>query len=200
MIYLIRHGQTAGNARRVVQFPETPLSEHGLLQAARLAERLAGVGLAAILASDYARAAMTAECLAERTGLALSHDPLLRERNFGELRGTAYSDLEARGIEPFAEDYAPPGGETWDDFHERVDRAWARIESFVAASGGPVAVVTHGLVCHSIVRRYLGVEPEGIAFPNTAVTQAVGPPWRAALVGCAAHLEGLESEEASGAA
>lgn len=200
MIYLIRHGETAGNASRVVQFPETPLSERGLLQAARLAERLADVGLTAILASDYARAAMTAERLAERTGLGLSHDPLLRERNFGELRGTPYSDLEARGIEPFAEDYAPPGGETWDGFHERVDRAWRRIESFAAASGGAVAVVTHGLVCHSIVRRHLGLEPEGIAFPNTAVTQVEGPPWRAALVGCAAHLEGLESDEASGAA
>lgn len=200
MIYLIRHGETEGNAARVVQFPETPLSERGLLQAARLADRLADVGLAAILASDYARAAMTAERLAERTGLGLSHDPLLRERNFGELRGTPYSDLEACGIQPFAEDYAPPGGETWDGFHARVDRAWARIESFAAASGGPVAVVTHGLVCHSIVRRHLRLEPEGIAFPNTAVTEVEGPPWRAARVGCAAHLEGLESDEPSGAA
>lgn len=200
MIYLIRHGQTAGNASRVVQFPDTPLSERGLLQAERLAERLADVGLAAILASDYARAAMTAARVAQRTGLDPSHDPLLRERNFGELRGTPYSELERRGIEPFAEDYAPPGGETWDVFHARVDRAWQRIQDFARASGGPVAIVTHGLVCHSIARRHLGLEPEGIAFPNTAVTQMEGPPWRAALVGCAAHLEGLESDEAGGPA
>lgn len=198
MIYLIRHGQTDGNASRVVQFPDTPLSEHGLRQAERLAERLAGAGLAAILASDYARASMTAQRLAARTGLALSHDPLLRERNFGDLRGTPYSELEARGIQPFAEDYAPPGGETWEVFHARVDRAWARIQDFAGRSGGPVAVVTHGLVCHAIVRRHLGVEPEGVSFPNTALTRVEGPPWRAALVGCAAHLE--DPAEEGGAA
>jgi broad specificity phosphatase PhoE len=196
VIYLIRHGETEGNASRVVQFPDTPLSARGLLQAARLAERLAEARLAAILASDYARAAMTAARLAEGTGLAPAHEPLLRERHFGELRGTPYSELEARGIEPFAEDYAPPGGETWDVFHARVDRAWARVQEFARRSGGPVAVVTHGLVCHSIVRRHLGVEPQGIAFPNTAVTGIHGPPWRRAdPVGCAVHLEGLEGLE-----
>ena len=59
-ILLIRHGETAGNANRVVQVPETPLSERGLAQAALLGKRLANAGISQILASDYARAAMTA--------------------------------------------------------------------------------------------------------------------------------------------
>ena len=126
---------------------------------------------------------MTAERVAERTGLSLAHDPLLRERNFGDLRGTPYSELDARGIEPFAEDYAPPGGETWEVFHARVDRAWLRVQEFARTQEGPVAVVTHGLVCHAIVRRHLGEDPAGISFPNTAVTRILGPPWRAELVG-----------------
>lgn len=200
MIYLIRHGETAGNAARVVQHPETPLSERGLVQAQRLAERLADAGLAAILASDYARAAMTARFVAERTGLVAHPEPLLRERNFGELRGVAYRELAERGIEPFADDYAPPGGETWQDFHARVDRAWERIQAFAAESGGPLAVVTHGLVCHAIVRRHLGLEPDGVSFPNTAVTHLEGPPWRAVRVGCIAHLEELDAGGEGGAA
>ena len=43
-IYLIRHGETALNANRTLQPAATPLSERGLAQAQRLAERLRPVG------------------------------------------------------------------------------------------------------------------------------------------------------------
>ena len=201
-IYLIRHGETEGNARRILQQPETPLSERGIAQAERLAVRLADAGIAAILASDYARAAMTAECLAETTGAPLEHEPLLQERSFGDLRGQAYDDLHARGIAPFAEDYAPPGGESWEVFHARVDAAWSVVESAAARTVGHLAVVTHGLVCHSLVSRVLGGHPDpnaALTFPNTALSIAEGPPWRLELVGCAAHLEGFEAREGGAA-
>ncbi len=191
-IYLIRHGETELNARRVVQVPETPLSARGIEQAGRLAARIAEAGIRAILASDYIRAAMTAERIAQVTGLPIAHEPLLRERHFGDLRGVAYDELEARGIEPFHEDYAPPAGETWDAFHARVDRAWEAVGRAAAAGEGDLAVVTHGLVCHSIVRRHLGERPDpnaALAFPNTSVTEIAGPPWRARVVGCDAHLD-----------
>ena len=38
-VYLVRHGETDLNARRVLQPPATPLSERGLEQARRLAAR-----------------------------------------------------------------------------------------------------------------------------------------------------------------
>jgi probable phosphoglycerate mutase len=197
-IYLIRHGETEGNARRILQQPETPLSDRGLEQAGRLAARLAGAGIAAILSSDFARAAMTADALAAATGAPLEHEPLLQERSFGDLRGQAYDDLHARGIAPFAEDYAPPGGESWEVFHARVDAAWEMVERAAARTGGHLAVVTHGLVCHSLVSRVLGGQPDRdavVTFPNTALSIAEGPPWRLTLVGCAAHLEGSEAHE-----
>jgi broad specificity phosphatase PhoE len=40
-IILIRHGETASNAARVLQFPDTPLSERGLAQARAVAKRFA---------------------------------------------------------------------------------------------------------------------------------------------------------------
>ena len=43
-IYLLRHGETPGNAHRVIQKPEVPLSERGLEQARRAARRRAGKG------------------------------------------------------------------------------------------------------------------------------------------------------------
>ena len=105
MIFLVRHGETAGNASRVIQFPETALSPRGIAQAERLAERLALQGVARILASDYARAQMTALPVQRATGVPLELVPGLRERNFGDLRGTAYADLE---VDPFAPGYTPP--------------------------------------------------------------------------------------------
>ena len=193
-VYLIRHGETAYNAARVLQTPEVPLSERGAVQAARLAERLADAGIRRILASDLLRALMTARALAEATGAPIDTDPLLQERNFGDLRGTAYRDL---GFDPFAPGYAPPGGESIPAFHARVALAWARIQAVAASTEGPLAVVTHGLVCRDLVARHLELPPELAAptdptrWANTSVTELAGPPWRVRLLACTAHLTDL---------
>ena len=45
-LFLIRHGETEGNALRIVQHPHIPLSPRGAVQAERLARRLAREGIA----------------------------------------------------------------------------------------------------------------------------------------------------------
>jgi probable phosphoglycerate mutase len=190
-IYLIRHGETELNATRILQPPATPLSERGVAQAARLARRLADAGLVRVLASDLRRAEMTAEALARATQAPLERDPELAERNFGELRGTPYAEL---GFDPFAPGYTPPGGESWEVFHARVDRVWARVDAAARAAGGPIAVVTHGLVCHSVVTRIARLGPgltlDGLRWRNTSVTvlEDVGL-WCVTLLDDVAHLD-----------
>jgi len=193
-LFLIRHGETAGNALRIVQRPDIALSPRGVTQAERLARRLAREGIARIVSSDFARAASTAEHVQRATGAPLSFEPLLQERNFGDLRGTPYAELE---YDMFALDYAPPNGETWPLFHARVDRAWARVQALASGTGGGLAVVTHGLVCRSLAARHL-ILPEDAAVPerweNTSLTIVDGPaPWRVRLLNCVAHLEGLDA-------
>ena len=193
-LFLIRHGETEGNALRIVQHPHIPLSPRGVTQAERLALRLAREGVARIVSSDYARAMTTAEHLQRATGAPLAIEPLLRERNFGDLRGTPYAEL---GIDMFALDYAPPNGETWPMFHERVDRAWARVQELAASTSGSLAVVTHGLVCRSLAARHL-ILGDGDAVPerweNTSLTIVDCPaPWRVRLLNCVAHLDGLDA-------
>src|SRR5204862_7773883 len=97
-IFLIRHGETTGNAARIVQRPDIPLSPRGEAQAERLARRLAREGITTILSSDLKRAAMTAEHLSRAVALGITFEPLLHERNFGDIRGTAYAAL---GFDPF---------------------------------------------------------------------------------------------------
>ena len=193
-IFLIRHGETSGNAARIVQHPDAPLSPRGLAQAERLARRLANEGIAHIVSSDYARARTTADHLHALTGAPLSIEPLLRERNFGDLRGTPYADL---GFDMFAPDYAPPNGETWDVFHARVDRAWARVQALVDATAGHLAVVTHGLVCRSLAARHLtlaGGDAAPERWENTSLTIVECPaPWRVRVLNCIAHLEGFDT-------
>ncbi len=193
-IFLIRHGETDGNALRIVQRPEIPLSPRGEAQAERLARRLARERIARIVSSDLARAAATAEFLRRETGAPLSFEPLLQERNFGDVRGTPYAEL---GFDLFAPGYAPPNGETWSAFETRVDRAWARVQELAAATDGHLAVVTHGLVCGSLVSRHL-ILADSDAVPerweNTSLTIVDCPaPWRVRLLNCVAHLEDLDS-------
>ena len=65
-LYLIRHGQSAGNAEgRFGGHGPTPLSELGKEQAEKTAKVLAKEGISAIYSSDLLRAVQTAEPLCE---------------------------------------------------------------------------------------------------------------------------------------
>jgi 2,3-bisphosphoglycerate-dependent phosphoglycerate mutase len=190
-IFLIRHGETAANAARIVQVPETPLNERGLEQADLLAQRLAESGIRLILSSDLARARMTAERLHAVLGVPIAFDPGLQERNYGELRGRAYAEFDFNIHEP---GYAPPGGEDWPSFDRRVDAVWPRVLETRARADGPIAVVTHGLVCRSMCVRLFEL-PDGASnahlFPNTSLTIVdPDPPHRVSLLNCAQHLDG----------
>ncbi len=188
-IYVVRHGETDFNATHVVQRPDTPLSVRGIMQAERVAERLARTGIARILSSDFRRAAMTAERVAATTGAPITHEPLLRERDFGALCGTPYAEIP---VDIFAPGYLPPNGESWETFRARVERAWAAVARFAAAEPGNVAVVTHGLVCHVLVERHVHcVDPAPTSWPNTSVTEIdAAEPWTVRVLNCVAHLEG----------
>jgi probable phosphoglycerate mutase len=188
-IYVVRHAETVLNATRVVQPPGTPLSERGERQAALLSARLAEIAIDRIVSSDLPRAVATAREIHHRSGAPLTLDPDLQERNFGAIRGTPYAEL---GEDIFGPSYVPPLGESWSAFHARVDGVWGRLSRAAPAGPGALVVVTHGLVCWSIVSRH--VVPTEIActmrFGNTSVTRLEGPaPWRAAFIDCTAHLD-----------
>ena len=204
-VHLVRHGETPLNAARVLQHPDTPLSERGAAQAERVAQRLAKAGVARILTSDHARARATAEAIRAATGAPLDIEPLLRERSFGIHCGSAWDALD---IDLFAPDYVPPEGESVPVFEARVDAAWEAVRAAAAHAGGALAVVSHGLVCRAIVRSRVVVPPQldaaSVRWANTCVTEMetsvgadpgsdVDPKWHVTRLACTAHLQGLES-------
>ena len=196
-LVMIRHGETALNRDRVMQPADTPLSDRGKEQVLRLAQRLSTEGITRILASDLPRAAMTAQALSDETGVGVEFESLLQERNFGRLRGQRFIDLETQDIDPFAENYEPEEGETWQEFDQRVTHAWVKIQSALP-SDGILAVVTHGLVCAALLRNHLDaqahVTDSGRLYPfrNASFTRIESSsPWRVELLNCAEHLEAL---------
>lgn len=130
--YFLRHGQTGRNAQRIFQAVDEPLSELGLQQAARAAQRLAGEPIRTIVCSDARRAHDTAHAVAAVLRIDPTPHEDLRERNFGALIGTSSVDI----------DWAcePEGGETLAQFVARKRRAFEA----ALAQPAPVLVVAHG--------------------------------------------------------
>ena len=191
-ILLIRHGETPLNAERIVQFPDTPLSARGREQAARLAKYLTAFPVDAILSSDHLRATQTAGAIRAETGLPILLRPKLRERNFGTYRGRTHCSLPA-GFRHAAA-FEPPEGESLSAFCARVDAAWAEVTTFARGVAGDTAVVTHGLVCRSIVERLVDLDPaverRDAGWDNSAFSVVEpGTPWRIRRLTCTEHLD-----------
>jgi probable phosphoglycerate mutase len=196
-ILLVRHGETPSNRERVMQLEDTPLSALGMRQAELLAPRLHAAGIAEILCSDLTRARMTAEPLLRTSAAPLTLTPLLRERSFGDLRGTPYSALSC---DPFAPDFEPPGGESWPVFYARVAEAFALVcarkralDARGSASVQNLIVITHGLVLRALIQHHVhwpdeaGERPH--FFSNTSVTELSGDaPYAVMQLNCCAHL------------
>ena len=92
-LYLIRHGQSAGNASgRFGGHSPTPLSELGKKQAQITAQALAKENIDAIYSSDLLRAVKTAEPLAELLDLPITKTASFRERHVGVLEGLTFDE------------------------------------------------------------------------------------------------------------
>jgi broad specificity phosphatase PhoE len=82
---LIRHGESEFNrhfnrTRVDPGIPDPALTDAGRQQAAAAAERLQDHAVARLLASPYRRALETAQIIAERLGVPIAVEPLVRER------------------------------------------------------------------------------------------------------------------------
>jgi 2,3-bisphosphoglycerate-dependent phosphoglycerate mutase len=101
-LYLVRHGQSAGNAEgRFGGHSPTPLSELGIQQAELTAKTLAREHINAIYSSDLLRAVQTAQPLAELLNLPIIKTTAFRERNIGVLEGLTFDESKAE----FPKDY-----------------------------------------------------------------------------------------------
>ncbi|MFN7570228.1 MAG: histidine phosphatase family protein [Betaproteobacteria bacterium] len=205
-LILIRHGETAWNAEHRVQGRlDVPLSATGVWQAEQLARVLADEPIDAVVASDLARAWLTAAPLAARLALAAQPHAGLRERSFGIFEGHTLDEVAARWPDHFAgwraRDVAwrMPEGESGTEFIARVLAALHEVVT--SHRGATVAVVAHGGVLDAAYRAARGLAwdaPREHVMANAAINRvtATAPPLALAIEswGDVAHLEAARDE------
>ena len=179
-ILLARHGETDDNREplRFQGFRDTPLNETGRRQAAELAERVVGDGIASLWSSDLSRASETAQIVGARIGLQPRLDPRLREASRGQWEGRLFVDVQRDQPERYGAwmragaDFRFPGGESLQD---QQDRVTAALEEIHRTGTLPALVVCHGGSIRVMLCRR---DPRGLdAFhefkvPNVAVVPA----------------------------
>jgi len=178
-IWLVRHGQSAGNVARDVaeaaaghmidiaeRDVDVPLSELGMRQSQALGSWFAGLPEAerpnVVLHSPYVRAAETANILMRSLDrellLAVHADERLREKEFGILdrlttHGIAhkYPELYEQRQHVGKFYFRPPGGESWCDV---VLRLRSLLDTISREYGGErVLIVAHQVIVNCF--RYL---------------------------------------------
>jgi probable phosphoglycerate mutase len=170
-LWLIRHGQSAGNVARddaerrglpTIHIDgrdiDVPLSALGRHQARAVGRWFARMPreerFGVVLSSPYARAVQTAELVVEESGLRGTRivlDERLREKDFGSLNRLTTLGI-ARSFPEEAERralvgkfyYRPPGGESWCDV---ILRARSVLDDVQLRHGGErVLLVVHQVV------------------------------------------------------
>ena len=148
-IIIIRHGETEWNKTgRFQGHSDVPLSAEGRAQAAALGKNLVVDHVDAIYASDLTRAMETAAPLAQRFGLEVISDPLLRELNFGSWEGRNFNDVNAENPDAMKTFYNDPERVNIPDiepFPEFQRRVAGRVREIVAQERGKrIVIVSHG--------------------------------------------------------
>ncbi len=171
-LYLVRHGQSAGNAEgRFGGHSPTPLSELGKQQARLTAKALAKEKIDGIYSSDLLRAVQTAEPLAELLNLHITQTPDFRERKVGVLEGKTFDESKAE----FPKDYYAlvnrnvhhviTGGESYRHLLRRATKALHEV--LREHQGENVVIFSHtGAIC------FLTLYLVGAIHPRTKQT-----PW-----------------------
>lgn len=146
-LHLVRHGESTWNRAGIVQGQrmEIPLTDLGFQQAARIAQQLSKLPIAALWSSDQLRAVQTAQQIAIRHDLTPRMTSLLRELDLGELEGKKSSELTALPTPPGAHvsEVAWGGGESVEQLHRRMTRFLTELAS-AQLPDDEVVVVSHG--------------------------------------------------------
>lgn len=80
IVYIVRHGQSVDTALPVFQSDNSPLSDKGLQQALKIADRTKHLHFDALISSPQPRAKQTAHAIAEVTGKKIEFSDLFKER------------------------------------------------------------------------------------------------------------------------
>jgi alpha-ribazole phosphatase len=141
VIALFRHGLTEANQRMAyLGWSDSPLCAETQIRSSTSRYDI-------YFSSDLGRCVKTANLLFPNENVCLLHH--LREMNFGKWEGKTYEELKnEKQYQLWLSDflhYCPPGGESFQQFINRVQAGWEKIiEAIQTKQLERCAVITHG--------------------------------------------------------
>jgi broad specificity phosphatase PhoE len=202
----LRHGESVGNAEARWQGQsDYVLTEKGRTQARLLAERWKSEGMKfeSIISSPLVRAKETAEIIAAALNMSVELDPVLMERNIGEMEGLTMEEVRKIPQPPHVTPYDPIGGEGEGDWALFL-RAGQALHALLRRPPDNYLIVSHGGLLNQLLNAIVGiaphVDPSGVRFrfENTAFARVFYFPhqhrWAFDALNDHAHLKSLKSE------
>jgi 2,3-bisphosphoglycerate-dependent phosphoglycerate mutase len=174
LLVLVRHGQSEWNLKNLFTGWKDPdLTELGVTEAKAAGRRLKEQGLTFDIAftSDLKRAQRTLDlALAEmnQTGLPITRNVALNERDYGDLSGLNKDDARAKWGEDQVHiwrrsyDVPPPGGESLKDTLARTLPYYVQEILPCVLRGERTLVAAHGNSLRALIMVLEKLSPEGI--------------------------------------
>ncbi|WP_097026431.1 alpha-ribazole phosphatase [Clostridium peptidivorans] len=159
-IYLLRHGQTEQNLKGFYYGNlDVDITSKGIKQIEYISNKVKNVTFDKIYVSNMKRALSSASIISRNKDISFIRDKRLNEMNLGVFEGKSYEDIQReypKEFQKWSDDwkyYAPPEGESYVDFYERVKVFFQEI---LKLEDENVLLVTHGGVIRSILTYVMG--------------------------------------------
>lgn len=173
-VYVVRHGESEGNARQVHSGQGAfPLTQKGCAQAAETGKLLRDIPFDRIYVSDLLRAQQTAAIMLPDRGADFELRSDIREYDTRGFVGKSFPEMEALYGEKYLQmrkmqDYTDIGGESPEHFVERVSSFMQEMEALEnsGADAHNVAVVAHAGVLKCMAQYVLGVPYRAALMPT----------------------------------
>ena len=169
VFFLVRHGQSIGNAKReFLGHTDKDLSELGYLQAQKTADFLADERIDVIYSSDLIRAYNTAVPHAKLRGMEIIPDRNLRELYAGVWEGMRVEDIIANYPHEFLDEWRDnfglstlPGGES---VQHAAERFYAEVMKIAEENKGKrILIAAHAAVIKAFWGKITKTPPEELA-------------------------------------
>ena len=169
VIYIVRHGQSIGNAKReFLGHTDKDLSELGYLQAEKTAELLAFERIDKVYSSDLIRAFNTAKPHAKMRGIEVITSKNLRELYAGAWEGKRVEDIIAEYPHEFVDEWRGnfglstiPEGES---VQHGAERFFSEVKSIARANEkSHILIAAHAAVIRAFWGKITATAPEDLA-------------------------------------
>lgn len=166
-VYIVRHCEAMGNVHGVFQgSTDFDISENGIKQLDKLAERFKNIPLDVVYSSPLKRAYLTAVAGVRYNKLSINCDTGLAEINGGKMEGKPWAKLDELFPEEYSfwksnfADFSAPDGESVREVYARISKSFTSIVD--KNRGRKIGIFSHGCAIRILMCYIKGIPIESI--------------------------------------